>query len=196
MDVDGAAGPAVAAEQVLAEPGQRLVARIVDTLVVGLPVVMALRAAVPDATTEAALAPPLVAAALLLYETVQIALWGRTLGKRFAGIEVVRAAPQEGAAGTEDPEAPEGPESPEERRAPASARRLGVARSLARTAVYTLPIAVRPVPVVSLVAAVFWVVNVGAILEGLRAKGEPAQGRRQAVHDRLADTLVIKRPAS
>ncbi|WP_067481127.1 RDD family protein [Actinomadura hibisca] len=175
-----------AVEQVLAEPGQRLVARIVDTLVVGLPVVMALRAAVPDATVEAALAPPLVAAALLLYETVQLALWGRTLGKRFAGIEVVRAAPRKGPAG---PGEPEGPPTPD------PARRPGFVRSLARTAVYTLPIAVRPVPVVSLVAAVFWVVNAGAILEGLRAKGEPARGRRQAVHDRLADTLVIKRPA-
>ncbi|MFC9971389.1 RDD family protein [Spirillospora sp. NPDC127200] len=183
------------AERVLAEPGQRLVARIVDTLVVALPIVMVLRAAVSDATTEAALAPPLVAAALLLYETVQLALWGRTLGKRFAGIEVVRAALQEGAESAEPPEGPEGSESPEERRTPDPARRLGVARALARTAIYTLPIAVRPVPVVSLVAAVFWVVNVGAILEGLRAKGELAQGRRQAVHDRLTDTLVIKRLA-
>ncbi|MQY05966.1 RDD family protein [Actinomadura macrotermitis] len=157
-DGPGSAGP------VLADPGQRLVARIIDTLVVGLPVLMVLRETVPHRTLEV-LAPPLVAGLLLVYEALQLALWGRTPGKRLTGIRVVR-------------ESGGGP--------------LGAGRALLRTAVYTLPVAVRPVPVPLLTAAAgfFWVVNVAFIYEGTR--GAVPDGRRQALHDRFAGTVVVK----
>ncbi|MFC5754894.1 RDD family protein [Actinomadura rugatobispora] len=323
----------------LAEPGQRLLARIVDTLVVGLPVVAVVREVVPAADFDV-VAPPAVAGFLLLYEWIQLSLWGRTLGKRFAGIEVVRfpvpegaAAPADGALGASQsvsevaegpwvgsglpgvrsaalaasggvPGAPgpvtarrdvesapepsiaaegEGAEEAEGVRegvregaveggvegtvegaservrqadregaaegvaegapedgwehaaegfregghedvledvpervpegavegAPVAAAevalgdasengsvpeeelqkppRLGVARSLLRSATYALPIAVRPVPVFGLIAGVFWVGNAGLMYEGVR---------RQALHDRLAATVVVKRGAA
>ncbi|MWK35749.1 hypothetical protein GEV43_18010 [Actinomadura sp. J1-007] len=86
----GADRPAPPDAPVLAEPGQRLLARIVDTLLVGLPVVMVVREVAPRGDFDV-VAPPAVAALLFVYEAVQLAVWGRTLGKRFAGIEVVRA---------------------------------------------------------------------------------------------------------
>ncbi|WP_242907856.1 RDD family protein [Actinomadura terrae] len=151
---EGAAGA-----EGLAEPGQRLLARIVDTLIVGLPVIIVVRELVSGSRVDV-VAPPAVAGCLLVYDAVQLAVWGRTLGKRFAGIEVVPAT---------------GPR-------PA---RLGVLRSLARAALYALPVAVRPVPVLGLLAGVFWVVNAGLLFEG---------NGRQAGHDRLLDTQVRKRP--
>ncbi|GAA2405512.1 hypothetical protein GCM10010191_11720 [Actinomadura vinacea] len=205
----------------LAEPGQRLLARIVDTLVVGLPVVVVVREVVPAADADI-VAPPAVAGFLLLYEWVQLALWGRTLGKRFAGIEVVRqtasaglSAAPEGALGrpgapsqsleavaepqqegksepaaSPDEHAPEGAptasltdgtlqQEPVQKPLP-----LGVTRSLLRSAAYALPIAARPVPVFGLIAGLFWVGNAALMYEGLR---------RQALHDRLAATIVVKR---
>jgi hypothetical protein len=60
----------------------------------------------------------------------------------------------------------------------------GVLPCVLRAAVYSLPIAVRPIPVLGVLASVFWVVNAGVLFEGTR---------RQAVHDRLAGTLVVKR---
>ena len=84
----GGEGPGSGVLAGLAEPGQRLLARIVDTLVVGLPVVVVVRELVPPARFDV-VAPPAVAGLLLLYEWIQLSLWGRTLGKRFAGIEVV-----------------------------------------------------------------------------------------------------------
>jgi uncharacterized RDD family membrane protein YckC len=178
----------------MAEPGQRLVARIVDTLVVGLPVVMVVRATVPPADVDA-VAPPAVAGLLLVYEWIQLALWGRTLGKRFAGIEVVPQGASEAVSGrmdvpgevisVDDKEAPSEGEGAGGR--PVSERkRLGVARSLLRTALYALPIGVRPVPVFGLIAGLFWVGNAAVMYEG---------GRRQALHDRLAGTIVVKRRA-
>ncbi|MCP9969549.1 RDD family protein [Actinomadura madurae] len=92
----------------LAEPGQRLLARVVDTLVVGVPVILVVRAFVSGPTVDA-VAPPALAGCMLVYEAVQLALWGRTLGKRVAGIEVVAATPQEadqgppGGAGDAEP---------------------------------------------------------------------------------------------
>src|SRR5262245_35488277 len=79
--------------EVLADPGQRLLARIVDTLIVGLPVIMVIRAVVHGHHAEV-IATPIVAGALFVYEWPQLAIWGQTLGKRFAGVQVVR----EGAA--------------------------------------------------------------------------------------------------
>ncbi|MEW2356347.1 RDD family protein [Spirillospora sp. NPDC029432] len=165
----------------MAEPGQRLLARIVDTLVVGLPVVVVVREVVPRTDVDVA-APPAVAAFLLLYEWIQLALWGRTLGKRFAGIQVVRedigAAPEDIEASTEvDPGAEPGLRRRD---------RLGTARSLLRTALYALPIGVRPVPVLGLIAGLFWVGNAALMYEG---------GARRALHDRLAGTAVVKRGA-
>jgi uncharacterized RDD family membrane protein YckC len=186
--------PGLPGERPLAEPGQRLVARIVDTLLVGLPVVMVVRATVPQTDVDA-VAPPAVAGFLLLYEWIQLALWGRTLGKRFAGIEVARQTAPEGVSagieashedieGSTELDASTEP-SVSAAEPPVSAPgRLGAARSLLRTALYALPIGVRPVPVFGVIAGLFWVGNAGLMYEG---------GRRQALHDRLAGTIVVKR---
>lgn len=151
----------------LAEPGQRLLARIVDTLIVGVPVIVVVRELVSGHTVDV-VAPPVVAGFMLLYESIQLALWGRTLGKRLAGIEVVLAVP-----GEQDPTGNGG-----------ESARLGVLRAVLRAAVYSLPIAARPIPVLGLLAGVFWVANAGLLYEG---------ARRQALHDRLAGTLVVNR---
>ncbi|GAA3972666.1 hypothetical protein GCM10023085_63830 [Actinomadura viridis] len=194
----------------LAEPGQRLLARIVDTLVVGLPVVVVVREVVPAGGVDV-VAPAAVAGFLLLYEWIQLALWGRTLGKRFAGIEVVRQTASEGISAAPEahdppPDSKEGPgllagaveplgegaEPSREGEGPLPESfekpgRLGLARSLLRTATYALPIAVRPVPVFGVVAGLFWVGNAAMMYEG---------ERRQALHDRLAGTVVVKRGAA
>jgi uncharacterized RDD family membrane protein YckC len=142
-----------------ADPGQRLLARIVDTLIVGLPVVLLARATLPQATAEIVASVGL-AGLLLLYESVQLARWGRTLGKRLAGVAVV----------------PAGPEGPED-------GRLGVRRAVLRSAVYALPIAARPVPVLGVLAGLFWVANAALLFE---------RPRRQALHDRVARTFVVR----
>ncbi|MBO2451522.1 RDD family protein [Actinomadura barringtoniae] len=164
-------------QEVLADPGQRLLARIVDTLIVGLPVVMVIREVVHGHHAEV-IATPIVAGALFLYEWPQLALWGRTLGKRFAGVQVVR----EGAAAPPAPdESPGGSGDRSER----SEGRVGVFRALLRAGVYAAPIAVRPVPILGIIGGLLWVANAGALYEG---------DRRQAGHDRLAGTVVVKRP--
>ncbi|WP_240809633.1 RDD family protein [Actinomadura sp. WMMA1423] len=196
----------------LAEPGQRLLARVVDTLVVGVPVVLVVRELVSGHAADV-IAPTAVAGCMLLYEAVQLALWGRTLGKRVAGIEVVVAAPQEApgaaaqgaaeAAGGAGPGAasalpvsvpgfvPVAAPEPAESAAPGEAEGTGagarpdVLRCVLRAAVYSVPIGLRPIPVLGVLASVFWVANAGVLFEGTR---------RQAVHDRLAGTLVVKRP--
>jgi uncharacterized RDD family membrane protein YckC len=150
-----------------AEPAQRLVARLVDTLVVALPVVVVTRATLPRVTAEI-VASIGVAVLLVVYDSVQHALWGQTLGKRLTGIRVV-------------PSPPEGPgEAPAE--ALDVSGRLRPSQALIRGAVYALPIAARSVPVLSVLAGVFWVANVGLLLE---------RPRRQALHDRLAGTAVV-----
>jgi len=127
-------------------------------------------------------APPAVAGCMLLYEAVQLALWGRTLGKRFAGIQVVQG-----------PSGPEGAATDAERAGAAEASdgapegrygRPSVPRAVLRAAVYSVPIALRPVHILGLLAGLFWVANAGFIYEGTH---------RLAVHDRLAGTLVVKR---
>ncbi|TDC47961.1 RDD family protein [Actinomadura sp. KC345] len=158
----------------LAEPGQRLLARIVDTLVVGLPVVIVVRALVSGPMVDV-VAPPAVGGCLLLYESIQLALWGRTLGKRFAGIEVIVATSAEESSAGEHAAAEEA----------GGGGRLGVPRAVLRAAVYSLPIAVRPIPVLGGLAGIFWIANAGMLYEG---------SRRQALHDRLAGTVVVKRP--
>ncbi|WP_329084885.1 RDD family protein [Actinomadura citrea] len=196
----------------LAEPGQRLLARVVDTLVVGVPVVLVVRELVSGHTADV-MAPSAVAGCMLLYEAIQLALWGRTLGKRVAGIEVVAATAQEapeaaprGAGGADENAGlgdvsalpvsvpgfvPVAAPGPEETAAPPGAEAVGastrpdVLRCVLRAAVYSVPIGLRPIPVLGLLASIFWVANAGAVFEGVR---------RQAVHDRLAGTLVVKRP--
>src|SRR5512139_2745883 len=70
-----AAPGASGARGVLAEPGQRLVARILDLLIVGLPVVLIAQAVVPRRALEP-VAAVAVAVLLVLYDTVLVALWG------------------------------------------------------------------------------------------------------------------------
>jgi uncharacterized RDD family membrane protein YckC len=137
-----------------AEPAQRLVARIVDTFVVGLPVVVVTRVALPVSAAGVAM-PVGLAVLLLLYDSVLVGMWGRTLGKRLVGIKVVQVA---GPAGG-------GP----------------VLRAVLRAAVYVIPIALRPVPVLGVLAGLFWVADVALILD---------RPRGQALHDRIAGTGV------
>lgn len=157
----------------IADPGQRLLARIVDTLVVGVPVVLAVRATASHGMADVIVAP-LLAVALLVYEAVQLALWGgRTLGKRLAAVTVVLEGA--GGAGGAGDAAPEG-------------RPPGLVwwRAILRSAVYALPIAARPVPLLSVMAGIWLVVNAAACLE---------RPRRQAGHDRLVGTVVMTRRA-
>jgi len=163
--------------EVLADPGQRLLARIVDTLIVGLPVIMVIRAVVHGHHAEV-IAPPIVAGVLFLYEWPQLALWGQTLGKRFAGVQVVREGLAVPTASAESP-------GRSGDRSERSEGRVGAFRALLRAAVYAAPIAVRPVPILGILGGILWVVNAGALYEG---------DRRQAGHDRLAGTIVVKRP--
>ncbi|MDL4813834.1 RDD family protein [Actinomadura opuntiae] len=165
----------------LAEPGQRLLARIVDTLIVGLPIIIVVKEFVSGHELDI-VAPPVVAGCMLLYEAVQLALWGRTLGKRFAGIQVVPdpSSLEDAATGAEETETASSASGLPH----ASYGRPNVPRAVLRAAVYAVPIALRPVHIVGLLAGLFWVANAGFIYEGTR---------RQALHDRLAGTVVVKR---
>jgi uncharacterized RDD family membrane protein YckC len=137
----------------VAEPGQRLVARIVDTLIVGIPVVTLTSWAAGGSTSAAV--PITLACALFLYDAVQFALWGRTLGKRVARIRVVSAATGE----------------------PIDPRQAAV-----RAAIYAAPIAFRSVGLLAIIVGLFWLFEVGLLLE---------RPLRQALHDRAAGTVVI-----
>jgi uncharacterized RDD family membrane protein YckC len=169
----------------LAEPGQRLVARLIDTLIVGPPVALVARSLLPEsaygvrpAETATAIG---VAVLYLLYDTIQHALWGRTIGKRLTGIRVVRVVPygaESGRGGHGDGLGGQGPQRPESVRA-----RLGLPLALLRAALFALPIAARPVPVLSVAAGLFWVANAAWVLHG---------GSRLALHDRIAATIVIR----
>ncbi|MFI0485968.1 RDD family protein [Actinomadura sp. 9N215] len=203
-------------EAPLAEPGQRLLARIVDTLIVGVPVIVVVRALVSGPTVDV-VAPPAFAGCMLLYEAIQLTLWSRTIGKRVAGIEVVVVAPNaplapgetaakarrgktealtsESAPESQETDAESSRQGQEDESGPTpdaatdlvpinERPRLDVVRAVARAAVYSLPIAARPIPVAGLLAGIFWLANAGALYEGTR---------RQAVHDRLTGTLVVKR---
>ncbi|HEU5155500.1 MAG TPA: RDD family protein [Streptosporangiaceae bacterium] len=167
------ADPAPISGAVLAEPGQRLVARLIDTLIVGPPVALVARALLPEPAYGARPAETATAIGLavvyLLYDTVQHALWGRTIGKRLTGIHVVAIGAAGGQGGAHG--------------AVGGRVRMGLPRALLRAAIFALPIAARPVPVLSVIAGIFWVANAGWVLEGTR---------RQALHDRLAGTAVIR----
>lgn len=203
---DGGEGPAAGMAEGgppsrLADPGQRLVARIIDLLVVGLPVVLLTQAVFPRRMLEPVMAV-LLAAVLVLYESVQLALWGRTPGKWVTGIAVVTlpgpsarsgsagesldpdgygAAERHGAAdGYGGVEAAAGPQSVSGREM--TRPRPGAAQSLLRAVTYALPIAVRPVPILGVMAGFFWLANAGLIFAG---------PDRLALHDRLARTKVI-----
>jgi uncharacterized RDD family membrane protein YckC len=141
-------------EAVLAEPSQRLVARLVDTLIVGVPLATAATEIFPRETAQTVVAPIAFAAVFLVYEVVQLAIWGRTVGKRLTGIRVVSA----------------------------DGGRLPLSRALVRSAIYALPPAARPVPVLNVLAAIFWLAEIGLLFEG---------EHRQALHDRAAGTLVV-----
>jgi uncharacterized RDD family membrane protein YckC len=141
-------------EAALAEPSQRLVARLVDTLIVGVPLATAAAEIFPRETAQTVVAPIAFAVVYLVYEAVQLALWGRTVGKRLTGVQVVSA---DGA-------------------------RLRVSQALVRTVIYAAPPAARPVPVLNVLAGIFWLAEIGLLFEG---------EHRQALHDRAAGTLVV-----
>jgi uncharacterized RDD family membrane protein YckC len=136
----------------IAEPSQRLVARLVDTLIVGVPLAIAVSGL---HASQAAVAPVGFAAIYLAYESLQLALWGRTIGKRLTGIVVVSA---DG-----------GP--------------LRASQALARAAVYALPPAARPVPVLNVLAAILWLGDGALVFD---------RPYRQTLHDRAAGTLVVR----
>lgn len=138
----------------LAEPSQRLVARLVDTLIVGVPLATAATELFSRETAQAVVAPVAFAAVFLVYEVVQLAVWGATIGKRLTGVRVVSA----------------------------DGHRLRPVQVLARSAIYALPPAARPVPVLNVLAGIFWLAGIGLMFEGVH---------RQALHDRAAGTLVI-----
>jgi uncharacterized RDD family membrane protein YckC len=138
----------------LAEPAQRLVARLVDTLIVGVPIATAATEIFSRETAQTVVAPLAFAVVYLVYEVVQLVLWGRTVGKRLTGVRVISA---DGA-------------------------RLRPSQALVRSAIYALPPAARPVPVLNVIAGIFWLAEIGLLFEG---------GHRQALHDRAAGTLVI-----
>ncbi|HEY7487868.1 MAG TPA: RDD family protein [Streptosporangiaceae bacterium] len=146
---------------VVAEPGPRLVARLIDTLIVGLPVALVARAALPEAAYGARPADNVtaigVAGLYVVYDALLLAIWGRTVGKWLTGVRVVTAGERNGS--------------------------VGLSRTALRAAVFALPIAARPIPVLSVLAGIFWVVNVGMVLEPTR---------RQALHDRIAATTVVR----
>jgi hypothetical protein len=169
--------PASPAEGEAAEPGQRVVARIIDTLVVGVPVALITTAAVPRANAQP-LATVAVGALLLLYEFVQLALWGRTLGKRLMGIAVLAAGPD----GNDDAQAG-GARNGGARTARAGAGGPGLGRSLLRSALYALPIVARPVPILGVIADILWVANAVLLVGG------PG---RQVLSDRIARTSVVR----
>ncbi len=139
---------------VLAEPSQRLVARLADTLIVGVPIATVATELFSRQTAQAVAAPVGFAVAFFVYEVVQLIVWGRTVGKRLTGIAVVSA---DGAP-------------------------LRPLQALARAAIYALPPAARPVPVLNVFATIFWLAEVGLVFEG---------SSRQALHDRVAGTLVV-----
>lgn len=78
----------------LAGAGGRLLARIVDMIVVGLPAVIVAGVVIgqPDDATEVSAGTSLAVTAIwLIYEVSMIALRGQTLGKMATRIKVVRA---------------------------------------------------------------------------------------------------------
>ncbi|MGH3376265.1 MAG: RDD family protein [Actinoallomurus sp.] len=153
-DDTSAADTAEEAVAVLAEPSQRLVARLVDTLIIGVPLATVATELFSRETAQTVVAPVAFAAVFLVYEVVQLALWGRTVGKRLTGVRVVSA----------------------------DGRRLRLSQILVRSAISALPPAARPVPVLNVLAGIFWLAEIGFMFEGVH---------RQALHDRAAGTLVI-----
>lgn len=139
---------------VIAEPSQRLVARLVDTLIVGVPIATAATELFSRPAAQTVVAPVGFALVFFVYEVVQLVLWGRTVGKRLTGIAVVAV---DGAP-------------------------LRPGQALVRAAIYALPSALRPVPVLNVLLAIGWLAGVGLLFEG---------EHRQALHDRAAGTLVI-----
>ncbi|MCO5968122.1 RDD family protein [Actinoallomurus soli] len=138
----------------VAEPSQRLVARIIDILIVGVPIGLGATELFPRETAQRVVAPLAFAVAFFLYEAVQVAIWGRTVGKRLTGLRVISV----------------------------TGERPTVVQALVRTAIYTLPPAARPVPVLNILAGIFWLAENGLLFEG---------SYRQALHDRAAGTLVL-----
>ena len=144
------------AADMIAEPAQRLVARIIDILLVGIPVASAAEGLFPHRTAQTVVAPLAFAVIFLAYDAVQLAVWGRTVGKRLTGIRV--ASVTDGG-------------------------RPGAIQSLVRAAIFALPSAARPVPVLNALAGLFWLGEIGLLFEG---------AYRQALHDRAAGTVVVR----
>jgi uncharacterized RDD family membrane protein YckC len=87
---------AAAEAGLLASIGQRIGARLLDGLIIGLPLTVLVFAASDISEDRETISTPLwvqlVAAAVsALYEVVLIRSWGQTIGKRVLGIKVVRS---------------------------------------------------------------------------------------------------------
>jgi uncharacterized RDD family membrane protein YckC len=142
-----------------AELPRRVVARIIDTLIVGIPVSTAGELLAP---THPAPGPGMVSGAVLVafaavtfgYELPLLARWGQTVGKRVAGIRVVDVAGH---------------------------GRVPVRRLLIRTFLYAVPLALRPIPILGLIAGLGWLANAAWVFR------EP---RGRAWHDQVAGTIV------
>lgn len=92
---NGADRPAVPDADRLAGIGQRIAARLLDGLIVGLPLTVLVLATSDVDTARNTLHTPLAvqllaAAVASIYEVVLVRTRGQTLGKRVVGIEVVR----------------------------------------------------------------------------------------------------------
>jgi uncharacterized RDD family membrane protein YckC len=129
---------AVGAVGAVAEPSQRLVARIIDTLIVGVPIATAATELFERETAQTLVAPITFAVVFFLYEAVQLAVWGRTVGKRLTGLRVVSV----------------------------TGDRPTVPQALVRAVIYALPPAARPVPILNALAAIFWLAENGLMFEG------------------------------
>jgi uncharacterized RDD family membrane protein YckC len=136
----------------VADPGQRLLARIIDLLLVGVPLALVAQGVLPSRTATVVESVGL-AGLVLVYDTVLHARWGRTLGKRLVGVRVVTVGGEP----------------------------VGMVGALLRAVVFAAPIAARPVPVLGLVAGICWVAGVALVLrpeQDRRASHDLAAGTK------------------
>jgi uncharacterized RDD family membrane protein YckC len=151
---------------VLAEPSQRLVARLVDMLIVGVPLATVATELFSRETAQTVVAPIAFAAVFLVYDVVQLALWGRTVGKRLTGVRVVSA----------------------------DGRRLRPSQVLVRSAISSLPPAARPVHILNVLAGIFWLAEIGLMFEGVHRQALHDRAAGTLVIDTRARPVPLAEP--